>query len=227
MNRPASPFMRSSKLSVRHIGWSGILYLCVRLGICACVIGCGRGVVCGGMVCLGWGYVRRERATEERQDKTTGMVQTPKSSSVKSQPLPGLQRPLHLCCNASSSLRQTAIRASPLGDDPFLTGSSASRTPVSLRVADGQSQSPRSVMSFPHPLASAPCRLPRPFTLHSSRAASPSPTYRTVCCAVLDGNPGKSTWVHAVSAPPPVISRIFHPTAIPSSRSCLVLSRLI
>lgn len=112
------------------------------------------------------------------------MVQTPKSSSVKSQPLPELQRPLHLCCNATSSLRQTAIRASPLGDDPFLTGSSASRTPVSLRVADGQSQSPRSVMSLPHPLASAPCRLPRPFTLHSSRAASPSPTYRAVCCAV-------------------------------------------
>lgn len=178
------------------------------------------------MVCLGWG-VCRERATDrhKRDKTTTGMVQTPKSSSVESQPLPKLQRRPTSAATPDSSLRQTAIRASPLGDDPFLTGSSTSRTLVSLRVADGQSQSPRSVMSFPHPLPSASSRLPRPFPLHSSRAACPSPTYRTVqtvCCAVV-ASQGKSTWVHPVSVPRLSSPGIFHPTAIPSSRSCLVL----
>lgn len=77
-------------------------------------------------------------------------------------------------------------------------------------------------MSFPHPLPSASSRLPRPFPLHSSRAACPSPTYRTVCCAVVTSQ-GNSTWVHPVSVPRLSSPGIFHPTAIPSSRSCLVL----
>lgn len=127
------------------------------------------------------------------------------------------------------------------GDDPFLTGSlHLSRTPVSLRVADGQSQSPRPAMSFPRPLPSAPSRLPRPSPFPQPCCptcllplATYTYTYRTVCYAV----PG----LHPVSVSPSVVSclsltcpgciYLLHlstqgPVFVSSGRSpsCLVLS---
>jgi hypothetical protein len=90
----------------------------------------------------------------------------------------------------------------PAGDDPFLTGSCPlwctmyvpchlSRAPVSLRVADGRTQSPRPAVCFLRPLPSATSRLPRPSSLHIShvcthaRVLAYKHTVRCAVCCVL------------------------------------------
>lgn len=141
------------------------------------------------------------------------------------------------------------------GDDLFLTGSATSRTPVSLRVADGQSQSPRPAMSFPHPLPSAPSRLPRlsPLTIPALPLALsvqlPVPVPRTLRCAVryvstclpppspprqVGNLPGYVPYLSPACHLVPLTQsrRIFHPMALLSpstvaARSCLVSSRLV
>lgn len=171
---------------------------------------------------MGWGYVGKERAETRRR----GNGQTPKSSSVKSQPRPELQRRSTSTATSAPACARLQSVLRPLGDDLFLTGSPTPRTPVLLRVADGRSQSPRPAMSLPHPLPSAPCRLPRPSPFLPSRAASLPPTHRTACCAV----PGLPVPSVSVSRLSPILTASFIPW--PSclsgcSRSCLVLSRLV
>lgn len=108
--------------------------------------------------------VCRERATREarpREWSNTDIVK--RQITAPARPATGL----HLCCDASTCLRQTAIRASPLATICSSQGLPPLGPLVSRRVADGQSQSLRPAMSFPHPLPSAPSRLPRlsPLTL--------------------------------------------------------------
>lgn len=170
--------MRSSKLAPRHICSSGILCVCVRLCVLRDRLKKGGGVVM--VVFWDRGYVGKEL----HRGRTTGVVKHRNRQASNHSPCPSATA-VHSCCNASKSMRHTAICAPPLVTirSSFLTGSPTFRIPVSLRVADGKSQSPRPAMFFPHPLCGSLSRLPRPLTLHSPRAASPSPTHRTVCCA--------------------------------------------
>lgn len=163
MNRPASPFMRSSRLFARHTGSSGILYECVcrcmyvRLGICACVTGCegGRGGKVGwsAVVCLGWGYVGKERPTDTRETRRRREWCKHRNRQASNHsPCPS--------CNGGPPLLQRQQQPAPDSNPCF----SAGRRSV-----------PHRVFHLPDPCFAQSCRWTEPISSFRNVFSSPTP----------------------------------------------------
>lgn len=180
--------------------------------------------------------VCRERETERQERRERSNTEIVKRQiTAPAQPA----TVLHLCCNGSASLRQRAIRASPLA-----TIRSSQGLPPFGPLFRSELPMGRANLLVPQclflthclvPLAVFPDLDPSP-TLTLPVLASPSSTYRTVCCAVPLVSPRKAIYPgryipYLRICLPPVISClshihsccVFHPVSLLSPLTVVVL----
>lgn len=196
--------------------------------VCVCVrLGFGRDRLKrgGGGGGLGWGYVGKERPRDKRREWSNTEI-------VKRQITAPAQHAtaLHLCCNGSACLRQTAIRASPLAtirsSQGLLPLGPLFRSELPMERANLLVPQCLFLTHSLAPLAVFP-------DFHPSRACLSllHLPYRTVCCAVptplsQEGHlPGYMPYLSPTCHLLPVTHSccIFHPVALYSPLTVVVL----